>query len=694
MHATIDFETRSLCDLRKRGTAVYARDPSTSVLCMAWGLDDAPVQLWHPAVGELEARSAPAALFAAIEAGALVEAHNVFFERNVWEHVCRGRYGWPAVPAAQWRCSLAKAATFALPKRLEHAAAALGLRNRKDAEGHKLMMRMTRPRKPSKKDPSPWHEKTEQLERLFAYCRQDVETERELSKALRDLPPTELAVFQLDQEINLRGIHIDRGLAEKAIALGALAERDANAALFKITAGAVGKPTDRAQMKRWLKSRGVQVPIKINSKQEEIETTEAKGFAKLLQRGEIVDPAAKKACETWIKVSKSSPKKYKAMLERIGLDDRALETLAYHTASTGRWGGRGIQPQNLYRPTEDLCDRDGSVDTLCADILGLSYDSLCTIYGQERMLEVLGSALRGAITASPGKLLQASDLSAIETRGAAWLANDTELLEVFRTLDADPTASTDVYCWQASQILGRPITKKDKTERQNYGKVPTLGCVYQMGGPKLKTYAESMGVELTEEFCIDLVEKWRAARTPIVRLWADTQAAAQEAVRRAAYKDRVVRQGDHIRWKVAGRFLHCRLPSGRLLSYLDPAIQRKRVKYTRKDGTPGEFETDQLVFSGENTYTRRWERCSTYSGKLVENLVQAICRDILAEGMLRVARAGYDLVLTVHDEIVAEVDPSFGSTAEFERLMAQVPTWAPGFPVACSGGWRGVRYRK
>ncbi len=686
---TIDFETRSQADLRKIGAWNYSVHPSTEILCLAYTEDGENVPLWRPTLDP------PDVLHAWIRRMYEVEAWNSYFEYCIYLNICVKRFGWPAIADEQWRCALAKAAAHALPKKLEKAALALGTKNQKDALGHRVMLKCSKPRKPTKNNPSIWHESPADLQKIYEYCVMDVKTEHEISSKLRDLSPHELEVWRLDQKINRRGIGFDRELAKKAIAIGKQAVQAANAELVELTGGVVRKTGDRVAFRNWLRTRGVTPPTKINAEKETIETTETKSLQKLLVSG-IPDPTAKRAVELWIKANKSTIKKYDAMMLRASDDDRIRETLQYHAASTGRFGGRGIQPQNMFRPPDDLSD----MDRICGDILDCDYEGLCLLYGPDRVLEVLASATRGALVAGPGHVLQAADFSAIETRGAGWLAGDIELLETFRELDRlGPEHNEDIYTRQAGQLLGRHVTKKDKTERQNWGKVPTLACVYGASGKAVVKYADGMGLVLERKVASQIVKAWRAARAPIVRCWKACEEAAMEAIRKRHLKERLVEQGPFIKWKVVGRFLHCRLPNGRLLSYLDPKIEMRKivVEIENDEGEVvevKEFWKDAITFQAEDTYTKKWKRCSTYGSKLFENLVQAICRDLMVDGMLRAEAAGYPIVLTVHDELVADLHPSFGSNDEFVRLMSVVPDWAPGFPVAVSGEYRARRYTK
>ncbi len=591
------------------------------------------------------------------------------------------RHGWPEVQDWQWRCSSSTAASFALRRKLENVCEDLGLSESKDMDGHRVMMKLTKARKPTKPDPdSKWHQKRRDVLKVMRYCVQDVHSEKAVGRALRPLTGTELEVWQLDQKVNFRGLRIDRALATKALEIGALAEATMRDQLSKVTYFAVEKETQREAFKAWLRSRGTEIPIKLKKEIDEAgnesfvekETTEGKALRKLLKK--LDDKPSQRAIELWLALNKTSTKKYRAMLQRMDpADDRVRETMRYHAATTGRWGGAGIQPHNLPRN----CPKD--IDRVCADVLRHDYEDLCLLYGPDNMMTLLSSILRGAIVAAPGCELIAADYSAIEARGAAWVAGDKEMLAAFVDLDSQPKANWDIYTWTASQMYGREITKADDEERAN-GKITALGCCYQMSWRALVNYADGMGIEITDEKAERLVREWREARWRICEFWYGVQRAAISAVKSPG---RLVEFGP-VRFKVLGRFLHCRLPSGRLLSYLDP-----RMAIDEKYGRSG------LHFTGYATYAPNlWiPNCKTYGGKLTENIVQALCRDIMAEAMLRAEAAGYPIILTVHDEIVAEVPKGWGSLEEFKQILSERPKWALDFPISASG-WRATRYRK
>lgn len=729
-----DFETRSGVELKDLGTYEYARHPSTEVLSYAWAVDDSVPALWHPAFrdftdpyakrkadrtrADIQATPEPKSLFKAVEEGHHHEAHNAFFERCIWKFVMVDRHGWPEIPDDHWVCTAALAASYALRAKLDHVTRDLGLSQHKDSAGHKTMMKHTKPRNLLKWerrviaedngiefDGWEWESKTTtafkfesqgllvsddfprflQLRKglldVFAYNLQDVEAERSIGKALRPLPKTERVVYNLDQKINFRGLHCDRNLVEAAIKIGDACDLDSQEELSEITDGDVCKVTQRDQMKKWLNEQGVSVPTKLNPKGEEIETTEADAMEEILVRPDVPEHVAR-ACSIWLAVNKTSTKKYRTIRNRLGTDDRVRESMRYHAASTGRWGGKGIQPHNYPRkcPKDVKGDAPGdAMERTCQHVSTGDYELVSMIYGRDNIMQLLSSVLRGTITPAPGNELLASDYSAIEARGTFWVTGHSEGIKAFDLIDSGAMPGQDIYTWQASEIHGRTIYKTDDQERQD-GKVVILGCGYQMGGPKLASYAGGMGVELSEERATELVNAYREKNWPVKDFWYKANEAAIRAVRN---KGTTIRQ-EHIAWKVVGRFLHCRLPSGRLLSYLDPKVEVVDTPWGKRP---------QLQFWGVDTYTRQWIRTSTYGGKLTENIVQALCRDIMAEAMVRAENAGYHIVLTVHDEIVSEVPKGFGSVEEFNAILSERPKWADNFPIVAEG-WRAVRYRK
>jgi DNA polymerase bacteriophage-type len=357
--ATIDFESRSACNIRKSGSWKYSTDPSTEPLCLAFRLPHwkkKRTALWAPAFPHLGMTECGVdeliELFNWIIEGELVEAHNAFFERGIWRNVMEPRFGWPAIAGNQWRCSAAKAAAHSLPRGLDDAASALGLSLRKDAAGSKVMMKMNKPRKPRKAEraawekeqgntPMPllWHESKELLDQLFAYCRQDVLVEEAVSMEVPDLSDDEVEMYCLDQIMNERGFLLDGEAVSAALDLIAIETAKLNAELTVITGGSPDKATQRQKMHDWFTDRWVV-----------LEDTKAASIDEALKRDDL-EPDVRRALELLQAGSRSSTAKYEAMRNWGCRDGRVRGGLLYHGAGTGRWAGAGVQPHNFPRGT-------------------------------------------------------------------------------------------------------------------------------------------------------------------------------------------------------------------------------------------------------------------------------------------------------------------------------------------------------
>lgn len=642
---TIDFETRSEADLTKVGAYAYSCHPSTDVMCMAFGSEHLPTRIWLPGRPFPFARNFKS----------IVEAHNAEFEQCIWRNVMVPKYGWPEIPLERWRCSAAKSRYNSIPGKLEKGAEALGLTNRKDTTGHRLMLKMSKPRKPTKKDPdSPWHELPKDKVKLYAYCKQDVDVEKELSSKLRGMTRDEHEVWLLDQRMNARGLLIDIESVEGA--LGIIDEFQANLKPLVETASnyELTNLNQIAKVKEWCNEQGVPIP-----------NMQAATVEKWLE--DDLPDSVRDILRLRQGASKTSVKKLQAMKARRSPDGRCRGTVKYCGAErTARWSGAGIQTQNLPRgilgelwvPEAFKAIREGSLDQL--SLLG-------------DPMEVLSSCIRGMIIPAVGKRFLCADFSAIEARVLLWLAQDYETLEKFRQ-------GVDLYKDMAARLYGVDYEDVTPVMRQ-FGKKVILGLGYGMGWEKF--YAECLKekIDVTVEFCKTAVDFYRDdAYYCVPALWKEHQAAAI----------RVIETGKPIRvgavvWGIRGDFLHATLPSRRCMSYYKPEI--RWVK------TPWGSTVKATTYMGVNSRTKQWEREQTYGGKLVENIVQATARDFMAESMLRVERAGYSPVLTVHDEVLCEDAEDFGSLEEFVGLMEQVPQWGEGCPISADG-WEGERYKK
>ena len=395
--ALIDFESRSACNLKLSGSWRYSLDPTTEVLCLAFRLphwDAGRVSLWHPAIAGLPESGLDDSLSELldwIQDGGLIEAHNASFERGIWTNIMVARYGWPSIDIRQWRCSAAKAASHALPRGLDDASAALKLKIRKDADGGKVMMKMSKPRKPRKAEREAgvtgllWWETPELFERLFAYCRQDILTEEAVSHALPDLSAAEQAIYTLDQIINERGFQLDTEAVSTALSLIETETAVLNSELTVLTGGQVKKATQRAQMLNWLSEEGLQIA---DTQKETIDYELASG---------TLTPNTARALELMRALGRSSTAKYVAMQNHMDQSGRVMGGLLYHGASTGRWSGSGVQPHNF--PKGTVKDQDALWEVLKTrdrEFIAAQYKGV---------MEALSNGLRGAIVAKPGHQL-------------------------------------------------------------------------------------------------------------------------------------------------------------------------------------------------------------------------------------------------------------------------------------------------
>jgi DNA polymerase len=667
MVLVIDFETRSACDLKKHGAFVYSEDPTTDVTCLALKKNGEPPVIWK--------RGDPLWFLPLLEEATEIIAHNLSFEVVMWENVCVKRYGWPPLPAEKLRCSAAQGAMHAIPRALGNACAALGMEQQKDNDGYRIMMKLCKPRKP-KQDEDPdglyWNEDPADFEKLYKYCAQDTIAEEALSNALRPLPLKELEIWRLDQQINARGIQIDLDGARAMLAMVAEHETKLLKRLARLTSGAVRTAKQVEQLRNHLRGLGLDLP-----------DLTAKTVKDALD-GDNLSPAVREILEIRRSLGRSSSAKYNSMIDRASADGRVRGSLLYHGAGTGRWAGAGIQPQNFPSRIKVSASVEEMLEVVKIGGLAL-HDAL---YGDDPMMTA-GALVRSVITAAEGKELVVADYSAIEGRGLAWLAGEETELKNYRE-------GLDVYIANAAMILHKRYEEVTKEERQSPGKLSVLSCGYGGSAGAVRKFGgdvpfrllwegslagKALEDQIDEDIKREIVNPWRETHPRTVAFWYDLERACMDAVANPG----TVETCRGASFSVRDKFLMCRLPSGRLLFYYDPKIMAMKTSW-------GEMK-DCVTYMTVDSLTKKWVRTNTYGGKISENLCQSICRDIMAEAMLRLEEAGYPIVMTVHDEIVCEVPIGFGSVEEFERIMCQVPAWATGFPIAAAG-WRGKRYRK
>ena len=648
---TIDFETFSECELKKSGAWMYSRHPSTEILCMVY-IIDGKVHLYKPG-DDIDP------LICALAMGYRFEAHNVFFERCIWLNVAVPKLGWPNIPEHLWRCSMAKCSALSLPRALGDVGRALRLAVVKDEEGKRVMMKLSKPRKPTKNDPTTRYtpeNSFEDFKILYNYCIDDGRSEVEIGKSTKDLSPKELIVWQLDQTINLRGIHIDREAVESALYLADKISDRLNSEARKIVNGYFDKVSQRQKVLDWCLTQGF-----------EFSGLTERDLTEILDRDDLT-PKVRRIIEIRDILRKTSTTKLKSFLDRADTDDRIRGNLLYHGAGTGRWAGMGIQPQNLPRPM--IKDIDICIELIKERNLGL----FMAIYGSNSMTAI-SSCIRGMINAAPGNDLICGDFSAIEARVLVWLAGIDWAVKMFYN-------KVDTYVDLAAEVYNRPASSIGKKSiERDVGKRGILGLGYGMGKEKFKqTCYQLFNIVLDDTLAQRVVDTYRAKYYEVVSFWYAIENSAISTV-----KTGQVSQVGKIFFGLKDGYLKVRLPSGRCISYYKPAIIMGKTPW----GEPKE----QLTFMGVDSMTRKWIRQKTYGGKLVENIVQGTAADFMRESMVRVERAGYPVILTVHDENLCEIPKDFGSIEEFEKIMAHVPSWGRGCPIDVEA-WRGERYRK
>jgi len=481
--------------------------------------------------------------------------------------------------------------------------------------------------------------------------------ERELYQSVRPLSAEELELWQLDVRINARGFHVDRELAEAARAIAQSAIPELEAELTHITNGAVISINQVARLKAWLAEQHCAV-----------DTLDKTAIEELLRSSDLAVPV-RRALELRQGGAQAAAKKITALLAHCGADDRIRGAFRYHGASTGRWTGNGLQPQNLKHPTtEDL-------NAAIAAISTGNYAHVRNLYSQP--LKVIGDLSRSLICAAPGRRFIGADLSSIESRVLAWVADEEWKLDSYRRYDATHDPRDEPYCITACKIFRVPDgTYTNKSPERKVGKTCDLAFGYQGG---LNAWRKFEPDRFTEEEVERFKQEWRAAHPNIRKFWYAIDRATWEAVRN---REQVIRCG-RLLLKCTGAYLCIKLPSGRKLAYPYPRIEIE------------DLEHEVVVF--KDASAGQWRDCrggnGAYGGLWTENVVSGISRDLLASAMLRLERAGYRIVLHVHDEAVAEVPEDFGSTDEFTRLMIAPPAWALGRPIAAKA-WTSLRFSK
>jgi len=650
----LDFESRSHCDIWSSGAWVYSQHPTTEILCLAYAIDEGPVQIVtrDQFINIIHFGIPCQDLIQAIQDGSLLCAHNALFEQSIWRNILVPVYGFPRVPINRFRCTMAKALARSLPRSLKDVGRALNAPILKSDEGYRTMIKLCKP-----KPDGSWYESEEDMLKLYDYCIQDVEAERCIDQMLPDLTPTEQNIWFLDQLINMRGIYVDTDAIQKAISISESYAKSVKTIVEDVSAGKLDGVSRRMAVLEWCRNQGVAI------------NGYTKSDVKITLEDLNLPEAVRTVLEAKLQLGKTSVTKYQTMIDSCSEDNRIRDLFIYHGASTGRWAGKLIQIQNL--PKGSVKDTDTAIQ-----IMKQSTPAEFEIF-YPNVMDALSSCIRGMIIAAPGHQLMVADYAAIEARVVMWLAEEQYGLKQFREFDAG--IGEEPYIIMAQNIYNRVDIPKKGTERQ-LGKTAILGCGFGMGDVKFLSTCHAWGIPIPADLAKKAVETYRSIYPRVRTSWFAQEAAAIRAVQTSESVD-----CGRVQWQSSGDALLCRLPSGRSLVYNSPTLEYVKTPW-------GESKL-ALHFMGVNGVTKKWEREHTYGGKIVENITQAVARDIMAYAMFKAEKSGYPVAFSVHDEIVSEVPDGFGSISEFEKILCTLPVWAKDCPITAKG-FITKRYRK
>jgi len=638
---SIDFETRSKANLPDVGLDIYANDPTTEVLCIAFGTQLDNVEVQTPIVID-QLPTQLNILLGHVANGGKIQAWNAMFEYAIWNCVCVPKYGWPPLKLEQCIDTMAIAAANNIPQALDDAGALLDAQYQKDPIGKKLIQKLCKPNKKGEFNNDP-----ELLSQLFEYCSQDVRTEMAIGSVLKPLTAFEQEVWYLTQRINLRGVPV----ALKELQNAVLAVDRAQGALDDELLAITGcKPSERAKLLGWLNAQGADMANLT------AETVAAKLTDELLSKN------VRRALELRQEGSQTSVAKYAKMLE-IQREGKIRNTLVYHGASTGRWASRGgLNLQNIARPTLE----DAAIEVAIPQVFGK---------GMGTMSE-LSSLVRSAIKAPDGKTFVDVDFSSIENRVGVWLAGQNDKVELFRK-------GLDEYkAFASSSLYQVPYEEVTKEQRQ-IAKSAVLGCMFGQGAKGLVAYAEGMGVKLTEIQSQKAVNAYRTDYKRVKEFWYECQDAAVKAIE----QPNEMQEASKLRFMYAKDVLWMKLPSGRFICWRDPKVEEQL--------TPWGDMREGITVVNQNTFTRKWGRNMLIGSSIFQSAVQGTARDMLAEACLLLEKNGFEVLNLIHDEVLMLVDEHQAQTAldRVVTLMTTPPKWALDFPLAAEG-WVGKRYRK
>ena len=660
-----DYETYSTIDLKKTNAFRYAEDESSEILMLAVSRSGSDrVLLWLPPQWR------GVAPHESLEAEELIDemrcdpnsrlwAHNAEFERAITKYI-DGPLSSLRQHRTKWRCTAALCRKANIPSSLEKAAKYLGLTNVKDSRGKNLLRKFSKLQTSGKlkdrrvlptDDPEGFRE-------LCEYCRHDVRVEKEIHQQLKrfDLKGLSLDTFLLDVELNDRGIAVNVPALQHAQNLIAAFQTSRFEEFRSLTGGL--NPTQKQAFKEWLQTHGISL--------ENMQGVTIQEAVSLYRKK--AGESAYQALLIYSELNYTAIKKVASMISNVNRDGRVRGTFLYHGASTGRWSGRGIQPQNFKKAT---IKSTGVAYQAIRQGLGLSGIDL--IFGNP--IEVISSCIRHFIDS--GTNIFDSDYAAIEARIVCWLADQADALERFKQFDETKDPKFESYRVMAGMIYNRPPESIDSSSQERQlGKTSILGCGFGMGIPKFHATCQNWGLDfVTKDLAQRGVLGYRALHPKVVRLWYAADAAARKAI---FCPGKEFKAGEKLaffsRYVSDKLFLFQRLPSGRLLAYPEPRIE---ADPDREDGS-------QITYYGQRVGSAIWGRVKTYGAKLIENSTQGVAADCIACGAKQATKSGYEIFALVHDQALS-YKRSGQSLDEFSRLLTTLPDWAEGLPIKAEG---------
>lgn len=658
---TLDFETRSRCNLKRAGAPRYAADPSTEVMCLVWKVDG---QNWYHSWVPGEPITDLCKLIT--DEAVTFVAHKGSFEKSIWRSIMVPKYGWPDIPNSRWHDTLAMCAMRAIPQGLDEALRVLRLPVQKDMEGNKLTLAMSKPDRQGRLPDFVSH-----LPRIVRYCETDVIAQEGLHHRLGWLPPGERDVWLLDQRINERGFHVDMPLVRSMQQIVDKATGPLAAEFADLTGGL--SFTQIGKVKGWCHENGLHLPdLQADTLAQALGHSPDLAQDDLEFPPELMPAHVRRALEIRQLVGSASIKKLKAAEDCVMEDDCIRDSLQYHGATPGRWTGRLFMPHNFPVGTIGLkAEVQDKVDTLMTG----DPDLVQLLWGPP--VETVVSSLRHVINARPGRRIVAGDFAGVELRISMTLSGCDRVRDLL-------AAGVDVYADMATQIYKRPITKADEIER-DIGKHAVLGLDRGMGSEKFRwKYAPFQ----TEEFCEEVVRVFRKEWAPeIPRMWYGLMDASTTAVEHPGRRT----EAYGVAYQVEDEWLTCRLPSGRKLWYFGPTPYTALMPWTDRDGE--DVYKAQWFFHARKL--GQWRRVNVFGGILMNNIAEGIARDLMTSAMFKCEDKGLSIVLTVHDEIICEPLKNGPGPDVLREIMVDIPDWAVSLGIPISAAcWAGERYRK